>query len=560
VPTLIRSRPTRALLAALLAGALLALGASPAGAQSPLAQGPGGPILTVVNPADPFGDYYSEILRAEGLNEFAAVNASSLSAQTLAGHDVVVLASMTLSTAQVQTLSDWGGNLIAMRPDKKLGAARPHRRGATLTNGYLKVDTSRRPAPASPADDAVPRHRRPLHAGRRERGRDAVLDATTATANPAVTLRSASAPTAARPRRSPTTSRARSSTRARATRPGPGQERDGDRPDPLRRPVLRRQGGRRAARLGRHDKDRDPAGRRAAAPAGQPDHADERLDRTPLPRFWYLPRGEKAAVVMTGDDHGPRRHGRPVRPVRGREPGGLLGGRLAVRALDVLRLSGHADITDAQAAGLSGARASRSRCTSTRAAPNSRRRSLADNWKRSSPTWRPSGPSLPAPRPTGRTASRGATGRQRAEGRAAHGIRLDTNYYYWPGRWVQNRPGLFTGSGFPMRFADTDGSLIDVYQAATQLTDESDIDIPTHIEALLDGALGPTATTASSPPTCTPTRPDHPGADAIVARGAGPRRAGRLGQADARLARRPQRLVVRRPELRRRPAAFSVHV
>ena len=27
------------------------------------------------------------------------------------------------------------------------------------------------------------------------------------------------------------------------------------------------------------------------------------LDRKPLPRFWYLPRGEKAAVVMTGDDH-----------------------------------------------------------------------------------------------------------------------------------------------------------------------------------------------------------------------------------------------------------------
>ena len=26
-------------------------------------------------------------------------------------------------------------------------------------------------------------------------------------------------------------------------------------------------------------------------------------DRKPLPRFWYLPRGLKAAVVMTGDDH-----------------------------------------------------------------------------------------------------------------------------------------------------------------------------------------------------------------------------------------------------------------
>ena len=58
-------------------------------------------------------------------------------------------------------------------------------------------------------------------------------------------------------------------------------------------------------------------------------------------------------------------------------------------------------------------------------------------------------------------------------------------------------PGMFTGSGFPMRFADTDGSLIDVYQATTQLTDESACDsedwayVPGHIDALLDRALGP---------------------------------------------------------------------
>ena len=30
---------------------------------------------------------------------------------------------------------------------------------------------------------------------------------------------------------------------------------------------------------------------------------DMNRDRKPLPRFWYLPRGEKAVVVMTGDDH-----------------------------------------------------------------------------------------------------------------------------------------------------------------------------------------------------------------------------------------------------------------
>ena len=32
---------------------------------------------------------------------------------------------------------------------------------------------------------------------------------------------------------------------------------------------------------------------------------------------------------------------------------------------------------------------------------------------------------------------------------------------------------MFTGSGMPMRFADLDGSLIDAYQATTQMTDES---------------------------------------------------------------------------------------
>ncbi len=73
----------------------------------------------------------------------------------------------------------------------------------------------------------------------------------------------------------------------------------------------------------------------------------------------------------------------------------------------------------------------------------------------------------------------------------ANGIRLDTNYYYWPPEWIQDRPGLFTGSGMPMRFADPDGSAIDVYQAATQMTDESGQTYPATIDTLLDNALGP---------------------------------------------------------------------
>ena len=55
------------------------------------------------------------------------------------------------------------------------------------------------------------------------------------------------------------------------------------------------------------------------------------------------------------------------------------------------------------------------------------------------------------------------------------------------------KPGLMTGSGFPQRFADLDGSMIDVYQAMTQVTDEVNETLPTttQIHALLDNALGP---------------------------------------------------------------------
>ena len=73
-----------------------------------------------------------------------------------------------------------------------------------------------------------------------------------------------------------------------------------------------------------------------------------------------------------------------------------------------------------------------------------------------------------------------------------HGIRFDTTYYYWPSTWINDRPGLFTGSGMPMRFADRNGNLINVYQATTQMTDESGQSYPLHINTLLDNALSGT--------------------------------------------------------------------
>ena len=73
----------------------------------------------------------------------------------------------------------------------------------------------------------------------------------------------------------------------------------------------------------------------------------------------------------------------------------------------------------------------------------------------------------------------------------ARGIRLDANYYHYPAAWIGNKPGFMNGGGFPMRFADSDGSLIDVYQANTNMTDESGQAYPATVDALLDKALGP---------------------------------------------------------------------
>jgi hypothetical protein len=76
---------------------------------------------------------------------------------------------------------------------------------------------------------------------------------------------------------------------------------------------------------------------------------------------------------------------------------------------------------------------------------------------------------------------------------------------------------MFTGSGIPMRFADLNGSLIDVYQATTQLTDESDMDIPAHITTLLDRALGPQGYLGAFTANMHTDQANHPGANAIVA-------------------------------------------
>ena len=156
---------------------------------------PGGPILVITNAANPFSAYYSEILLAEGLNEFASADVSSISPATLGQYDVVILGETSLTSGQITDLSNWvnaGGNLIVMRPDKQLaGLLGLTDALGTITNAYLLVNTSSGPGVGivgqtiqfhGVADQYTLNGATSLAA--------LYSDAQTATTNPAVTLRS----------------------------------------------------------------------------------------------------------------------------------------------------------------------------------------------------------------------------------------------------------------------------------------------------------------------------------------------------------------------------------
>ena len=342
--------------------------------------------------------------------------------------------------------------------------ARPHRRSARRSaNAYLKVDTSagagrgdRRP------DDPVPRHRRPLHAQRRDRAsRRSTRTRRPRPTNPAVTLRSvgSSGGQAA----AFTYDLARSVVYTRQGNPAwAGQERDGVagiRPDDMfygARPAT-------SARLDRHEQDRDPAGRRAAAAARQPDHADGARQAAaaallvPAARREGGRRDERRRPLARLHA---RRHRSPLRPLQAAEPARLRRRELGVRALDVVRLSRTASLTNAQAAALHRRRlrgraapASSRSCPTTvaDASPARRRLRHAARAVRRPSTRASRRPSRAAP-----TASTGPTGRPRPKIELARGIRMDANYYHYPGSLDRRRsPGFLNGGGFPMRFADT---------------------------------------------------------------------------------------------------------
>ncbi len=238
------------------------------------------------------------------------------------------------------------------------------------------------------------------------------------------------------------------------------------------------------------------------------------LDRKPLPRFWFLPRDEKAAVVMTGDDHGNNGTTGQFNTFQALNPGCSVADWECVRSTSYIYPG--TPISDAQANAFETAGFEIALHVNTNCGNWTSQAQLEGFYSSQLADFASGYPSLDAP-VTNRTHciawSDWAT---QPKVELANGIRLDTNYYYWPDGWIQNRPGMFTGSGMPQRFADLDGSMVDVYQATTQMTDESGQSYPLHADTLLDNAIGPEGYYGVFTTNMHTDSSSHPGANAII--------------------------------------------
>jgi Domain of unknown function (DUF4082)/Bacterial Ig-like domain/Bacterial Ig domain len=464
---------------------------APKGAGAVLNPPPGGPILVVTSPTSTFGAFYGEILRNEGLNEFAMADIGSVTPATLAAYDVVVLAKATLTPAQVTMFTTWvngGGNLIAMAPDAQLAPLLGlTATGTTLPEGYLLISTAAAPG-AGLVNQTIQYH------GSADRytlnGATSVAtlysNATTATVNPAVTTRSVSSGSAS----AFTYDLASSVVYTRQGNPAwAAQERDNS-------PPIRSNDKFFGNAAGDPKPDWIDLSKVAIPQADEQQRLLANLilhvnqAKKPLPRFWYFPNGKKAVVIMSGDDHGNGGTAGRFDQLNAASPAGC-----SVADWECLRGTSYiyttTPLSDAQAAAYNAQGHEVSIHIST-SCSDFTPASLAANYTAQLADWQAKYVSLPPPitqRHHCIAWSDWATG---ATTQLANGIRLDTSYYFWPGPpvWEGNVPGLFTGSAMPMRFSALNGALIDVYQAATQMTDESGQTYPSTVDTLLDRALG----------------------------------------------------------------------
>ncbi len=458
----------------------------------PPGEGAGGPILVISTASNPFSRYTAEILRAEGLNGFEAKDISEVDASVLNNYDVVILGEMVTDGTQAAMFDTWvnaGGTLVAFRPSVALAPLMGITKvPGSLTDQYLLINNASGPGAGIVGETIQFHGTADLYTLN-----GATVLATlyssvnTATTNPAITTRSVGA----------NGGRAiaftydlpKSIVYTRQGNPAwAGQKRDGT-SGPIRSDDMFFGGG--EPNWINLDKVAIP-------------QADEQqrlltniiiqgnLHRKPMPRFWFLPDGHKAAVVMSGDDHANNgTEGRfNIHTTQGPNTMQDVLDWKAVRATSYLFLN--TPITNATASSLQGQGFEIGLHMLTGGGcQNYTPSNYAADLQTQLAEFALLFPGVSAPVTMRHHCIAWSDWASAAKIQAQNGIRLDVNYYYWPAQFVQNRSGMFTGSGMPMRFADLDGSLIDCYQVATQMTDESGINYTQFTNELLDRAVGP---------------------------------------------------------------------
>ncbi len=435
-------------------------------------QGKSGPVLVITTSSDPYGTYLAEMLRTEGINYFTVKDISQLSPALLDQYHMVLLAKTTLSSTEVSALDAWvrsGGNLIAMQPDKQLASLLGLvDQNQTLGEGYLKVDASTVPGAGITTETMQYHGNADKYTAASGTKVIATLfsNDTTPTINPAITETTVGSGHAA----AFTYNLPRSIALTHQGNPAwSSQERDGSSPI---RPNDLFYGGSSTDWLNT-----------AKAHIPQADEQQRVLinmiltmdaQNTPLPRFWILPNGLKAAVVMISDDHATSsatydifndlvtvsphdcsvvawqcaRGSSLLYTTSGLSPAQAdlaqsLGFSMGVHVQTSCGDFGsYSDLSSSYSSQINGFTSKYTGIT-----PQTFDRTHCYVWS----DWD-----------------------SVAKVDAANGLRINYNYEWYPPSWTGGNTGYLTGSGLSMRFTDASGNMIDTYQGVTDLDYETD--------------------------------------------------------------------------------------
>ncbi len=434
------------------------------------------PILVVVNDAssNPFGHYIGEILRAEGLNAYDVIQLNSVTSSDLTQHKVVILTETPLTSVEATLFTSYvsgGGHLLAFRPDAQIA----HLFGITLvgtnqSNGYLKIKSSHPAWGQGLTTATLQIHGTINHYTLNGASTVATLynDPNTATSRPAIVTASYGA----------------GQTAAFAY-------------DLVQNIIYMRQGNPSNANI---DIDGDtvlrtidlfqtngggaPWVNRDKIPIPQADEQmrllghliqDLSANVTPLPRLWYFPDNAMTMLILTADAHA-----NPTDYYQDQINSiSAHGGKIT------FYISQAGDPSSAQM------QSWRTQGYEFGIHPDN---PLADGYATMDDWWNLVHGTVPRSRTTRnhQLAWQGWT--DAADIAVDHNIALDTSFYHW-GPWTQKVDGSWphgyiTGSGQPMKFIKSDGTILPLYEQLTQLVDEH------LISGLPGGFEGLTATQA----------------------------------------------------------------